>query len=179
MRWWWLCLIFTGCTPKSEVPKDLAGFSEISRRTLEIKGAAGLEVRYRSGSSEAVIRSLSGVNPSAFDKAVELREFELAQPFRAERSPYPGAVTDTVQCPGKFRPRVKKSDGEPRLWRAETFATARKSVACGDPEFAMKGVELIYYCARQRKLVTVNAYFAKENVRPVWGEWLSTAACEN
>ena len=177
MRWWWLFLIFLACTHKSDPPKELGGFSEVSRRELRIKDSSGQEVRYKSGQAEAVLRTLSGVNEEAFDKAVDLREFELAQAFRAERSPYPGTLTDTVQCPAKFRPRIQKNGEDPRLWRAEVFATSRKSVACGDNEFALKGVELIYYCKKQRKLVTINAYYEKKKESPVWSEWLTKAEC--
>lgn len=179
MKWLTMCILLAGCTQRPAIPKELAGFSEISRRELTIKNTAGLEVRYKRGASEAVIRTLNGAEPGAFDKAVDLREFELAQPFRAERSPYPGAVSDTVQCPEKFKPRTTKTGGDPRTWRAEIYSTARKAVACGDADFVFKSVELIYYCGSSRKLVNVTAYLAKDEKQPAWNEWFSRADCEN
>lgn len=177
MKFIFMLMFSLACTHKSSAPKELEGFTEVSRRPLQIKDARGEEVHYKKDAWQVTVRMIGPVDAASFDKAVALREFELAQPFRAERSPYAGALTDTVQCPASFKPRLKRENGPPPAWRAETSATARRATACSEKDFALKGVEVIYFCEQKKALVTVTAYFPKSDSAYPEGTWFANPRC--
>lgn len=184
-----IILILTSCTDKKNRPEasqqDLRlpgteGFREISKRAFKIKQSDAEEIRLSNDAIEVTLRSVSSASSDTFSKSVELREFELGRPFRTERSPYPGAVTDDVQCPPSFRPRITKINGPERwFWRAEIYSSSRKTQVCNETDFVLKSVEIITFCPESKKLITVHSHIPKEDTKVDWATWLTTADCEN
>jgi hypothetical protein len=189
MRFLFVLFFVSACTAKDESKTfspqglnitGLDGFREISKRNFKIKQSEAEEVRISKDRLEVTLRSVNDARIESFSKSVELREFELGRPFRSERSPYPGAVTDDVQCPGEFRPRLFKSSGPNRwFWRAEIYASSRKTQVCNEADFMLKSVEVITYCPSSKKLFTVHAYWPKSETKIDWATWVGTASCKD
>jgi hypothetical protein len=183
-----LCVL-SACTAKEEptaLPQrgieipGLEEFREVSKRTFKIKKNDAEEVRFSKGKTEITLRSITDASVESFSKSIDLREFELSRTFRAERSPYPGAVTDDVRCPENFRPRLTRVTGPNRwFWRAEIYASSRKTQVCSETDFVLKSVEIIAYCPNSKKLITVQAFTPKNEASIDWATWLSTANCRD
>jgi|GEM_PF-5492970 len=179
-------LTFEGCTKKNEpiakidgldIP-DIKEMTLVSHKEFRLKGVAGEDYRYSRAGAEVQIKAVGGVEESSFEKAVELREFELERPFREERSPYPGAITTGVKCTDGFRPRkTSKSQANSRTWRAEIYVSSRKTLVCTEEDFVLRSVELIVYCKNSRRLYTVNGTYPKGSSAPDWSSWLSSVSC--
>lgn len=158
--------------------EDLKGKNPTNSRTFEIKAKAAEERKFALDEGEVSIKTVAGVEPSAFEKSVALREFELARPFREERSPYPGAVTASQKCPENFRAKIsKRTDKSINVWRAEFPASHRRTQVCSDSEFVTKMIEQIVYCPSSKKLFTVTGSLPRAQAKPDWAEWLKKMDC--
>ena len=158
---------------------DLDRFSVVSERKSRIRGEDVEERQFANGEATATLRSISGASVDTFSKAVALREFELGRPFRAERSPYAGAVTEDVQCPEQFRPRFTKIVGPQQwVWRAEIYSSGRKNQVCSQTDFVFKAVEIMVFCPGVKKFFIINAYAPKLDFVTDWSVWLKSVQCD-
>lgn len=172
------------CTKKTEGGglagleiESLKSFKQTDAKPFSLNGLEGSDLKFSDGEAEAKVKMVRGTDEKSFAKAVEIREFELSRPFREERSPYPGAVTESVKCPDEFRARTKKSENRgAKVWRAEIPQSSRRMPVCRDEDFKLKGVELIVYCPGSRILYTVNAAFPRANSE-TWEKWFASLKC--
>ena len=173
MNKWFFLFLLTACTDKTAGIKhldapDLNGMREESRKNFKLKDKSVQEVRYVKDQREILIKIISDASPESLLKAIELRQFELDRPFREERSPYPGAVTESVRCPDAFKPRIEKREN---FWRAQFATSKRKLLVCNEQELEYSTVEILLYCPTRRTLFNLTAYAPKGHA------WLSQFAC--
>lgn len=84
--------------------------------------------------------------------------------FENAISPYPGQISDEIECPKEFRPTLETKDinGEKASY-FEVFLTERLTIgACSDEQAKYKEIIAWYYCPNQENLYQIEIVSNKE-----------------
>jgi len=179
-------LFFAGCTRREktlaeEVGVRIAGWEKLKLappKTVSVGGHSVDEYNLKHEGVEARLRIIQKATPQMAEQMRKQKLFTVKSLFEEARSPYPGAVTNTIERPPQLLPKVMNEDSKLQdLTRIQVPANSRKSMGVStEADFFYRHTWLMIYCRDRQRLVEVDAYTPRSRELD-WDKWLSPAEC--
>lgn len=95
-------------------------------------------------------------------------------------SPYPGEISDQIECPEKFHPNKKVITNDSlHITAIENLHLSDRLApgACGEESASYKSIVAMFYCAEQKKLFKLEFIFQKGDYPENKEVLLSSLSC--
>lgn len=167
------CLIYSvfaqNISSQYSVPVDSA-FMSTAKITVKIKGDFSLSKEQNSGNTIKMVfksktdllnvKTFNSVDDSSARKIVRDKRFLVENLYKTQPSPYPDVVSNTVNCPDRFRPlTIEAADSGKWIFAYKIFANERFVFGeCSDDAIFYTCAYIFIYC-RKNKILNEIKYF--------------------